>query len=159
MPIAFWSFFLLIMLKFSLVQAQPYCVTKSKTSLYESSSSRSKEILVFEKWTPVQGLGKSQKGFKQVKTSRGAIGWVRSTHLSTSKSCISVRVDRSRLRSGPGPDYEAKDLAKRGDAFLDLGGEDGWTKVQDNDGNEAWINLDHVWRPHSKMRMSFEAEP
>jgi SH3-like domain-containing protein len=139
--------------------AQSFCVTKSKSILYESASSRSKELLQLEKWTPLQGIGKSQKGFKHVRTSSGVSGWIRSAHVSEGKSCVSVRVERSRLRSGPGLDYEAKELAKRGDVFLDLGGEDGWTKVRDNNGNEAWINLDHVWRPQSKMRMSFEVEP
>lgn len=157
MPAALLLFFSLILSQLGWTQS--LCVTKSKSTLYESASSRSKELSPLEKWTPLQEIGKPQKGFKNVRTSRGVSGWVRSSHVAEKKSCVAVRVDRSRLRSGPGSDYEAKELAKRGDAFLDLGGEDGWTKVQDGEGNEAWINLDHLWRPQSKMRMSFEAEP
>lgn len=154
------AFLLLFTFLFSqLGWTQSFCVIKSKAILYESASNRSKEVLSLEKWTPLQGVGKPQKGFRHVKTSRGVLGWVRTSQVTEGKSCVAVRVDRSRLRSGPGTEFEARELAQRGDVFLDLGGEDGWTKVQDDQGKEAWINLDHLWRPHSKMRMSFDAEP
>lgn len=80
---------------------------------------------------------------------------MRAKDLSSSMRCLSVRVQKSRLYKGPGVDFEKDFLAKKGDSFIDLGGEDGWTRVQDAEGKVSWINLDHTWKPETKIRMTF----
>lgn len=71
--------------------------------------------------------------------------------------CVLVRAQRSRLRRGPGKNFPKTSItAEQGQVFKDIGGEDGWTRVVDPKGNVSWVNLDHVWRPSARLRMSFE---
>lgn len=89
----------------------------------------------------------------------GATAFIARKDLSFGMKCLTVRVGKTRLRSGPGKDFKAAQLSEKGESFLDLGGEDGWTQVQNPKGEKAWINLDHTWAPTSrKMRMSFEID-
>lgn len=62
------------------------------------------------------------------------------------------------MYKGPGPKFEKADLAEQGMVFMDMGGEDGWTQVQNAEGKRAWINLDHTWKPAARVRMSFSPE-
>jgi hypothetical protein len=110
------------------------------------------------KFTPLTWTGKKQGRFFEVQTREGATVWIRKSHVSFTESCVLVRVEKSRMMKGPGKKFEKDRLAQKGDSFLALGGEDGWTQVQDSNGNTAWINLDHIWRPSSKIRMSFSSE-
>lgn len=116
----------------------------------------SPEIAKLKKYSPLKLTGKHDGSWLEVQDYSGRVGWVRSSEVSRKLQCVVVKVDRSGLRSGPGKEFPLDSTAMRGASFLDLGGEDGWTRVQDADGHVAWINLDHLWRPTMRLRLSFE---
>lgn len=114
---------------------------------------------IFPQYTPVRLTGKSQGQRLEVQNMKGATAFVARRELSFGMRCVTVKVERSRLRKGPGKDFKPAQLSERGESFIDLGGEDGWTQVQNQKGEKAWINLDHTWTPTSrKMRLSFDPD-
>lgn len=141
----------------STLHAQAYCVRKHEVSAYEKAGDKN-EIYKIEKYTPLQGTGLTKHRFVEVTSFDGKTFWVRNSMVTTDFSCLAVSVDKSRMREGPGKEFPANDLAERGQVFKDLGGEDGWTMVENLDGGKAWLNLDHTWKPRSKLRMSFDAD-
>lgn len=147
------SFFFLT----NFAQAQSYCVRKSDTPLFDSSS-KTKEIYLAAKYTPLMGTGEKKSGMLEVKDSSGATLWVKPSQVTTDISCLIVKVNKSRLRNGPGKEFDANDTTEKGQSFKDIGGEDGWTQVENSDGGKAWLDLDHAWKPRSKFRMSFDPE-
>lgn len=134
------------------------CVRVKKTSFHKEPTSRSKEIYSVGKYFPFLPTGKKEKGYSQVQDLDGKIGWVRSRDLNWHWNCLAVKVQKSKLRSGPGTQFSSAETAEKGESFLDIGGEDGWIQVQNADGEKQWINLDHIWKPREAMRMSFEPE-
>lgn len=135
------------------------CVASTKTSFRKFPKGKSKEIYSASKYFPFMPTGKRENGYTQVQDMDGKMGWIRSRDLNWHWNCVAVRVHKSKLRSGPGNEFSSAETADKGSSFLDLGGEDGWTQVQNSNGERQWVNLDHVWRPReSSMRMSFEAE-
>lgn len=137
---------------------------KKKPIAKRSKKSKKKSIplqepgVVFLKYTPFKFAGKKERGWLEVQSMDGKTYWLRSRDVSFQLQCLSVRVNKSRMFEGPGPDFPKLGVAEKGDSFLDLGGEDGWTRVRDADGNESWINLDHIWKVNSRVRMSFSPE-
>lgn len=141
---------------FAKVEKEIRCVSALVTGLKTHAKKDSAEIAKLKKYTPLKLTGKKDGSWVESQDFSGRVGWVNSRDLSRKLQCVSVQVDRSGLRSGPGKEYALDSTVSRGTSFLDLGGEDGWTRVQDADGHIAWINLDHLWRPTLRLRMSFE---
>lgn len=138
------------------VKAQP---KKSPRKVAGKNIEEKKENpLKIPKYTPVSMTGKREGRWREVQNMQGQIYWMRSRDLSTSMNCLSVRVEQSRMYQGPGPTFGKGEIANRGDVFLDLGGEDGWIRVQNEEGKKSWINLDHIWKPSVVIRMSFPVE-
>lgn len=150
--------FLLSLTCVSVAFGQAYCVTKSGARLKKTSSPKSPTSWRVPQYMPLQGTGKRKGAYLEVKDVDGQVHWVNRSEVTTSKICVVVRVQLSRLRQGPGKSFQASPLglADRYMAFLDLGGEDGWTQVEDEEGEKAWISVDHVWKPVRKTRVSFE---
>ncbi len=123
------------------------------------SSSKDEPVLKLPKFTPVSWTGKKERGWFEVQSFDKKNYWVRRSDLSFTTTCLQVKVSKSQLRTGPGSDFEKIQLAEKGAVFKDLGGEDGWTQVESPSGQRSWINLDHTWKPHSKLRMSFINDP
>jgi hypothetical protein len=134
------------------------CVDLKIAPLRKDPKMDAKTIVEYSKYTPLKLTGKKDGRFVQVTDQRGRTGWLRMGEVSSDYSCLSVKVDKSRMRKGPGSDFPRADVAQRGDGFLDLGGEDGWTKVESADGTSSWIRLEHTWKPRSKVRMSFDGK-
>jgi hypothetical protein len=132
--------------------------SKSKSKRKPKPAKVKDDSIKLSQYTPLSWTGKQEGGWLEVKDMNGKNYWVRRRDLSFDMKCLSVQVQKSRLRSGPGDNFDRAPVAQKGDVFLDLGGEDGWTRVENAKGERAWINLDHIWRPSSKMRMVFEPE-
>ncbi|MFN7454467.1 MAG: SH3 domain-containing protein [Pseudobdellovibrionaceae bacterium] len=145
---------------FSLLHArgQASCVIEAGAKLRKGPSAKSEVIANLEKFTPVKLSGKVENKFYEVTDAKSRKGWLRTSQVNQELTCLTVKVEKSRLRSGPGTEYDPKGLAKKSEVFRDLGGEDGWTQVENARGEKAWINLDHTFKPRSKVRMSFEAD-
>lgn len=141
----------------ALGQAQAYCVSKPGAKLYSQPTAKSPVSWRVPKFMPLFGTGKKQGQFREVNDVDGQLHWVKSNDISSRMSCIVVKTNTTTLRAGPGKKFEPAYLGvvDRYAAFLDLGGEDGWTQVQDDTGEKAWVNLDHTWKPAKKYRMSF----
>lgn len=131
---------------------------KAKSKSKKNAKLHDDNSIKLSQYTPLTWTGKKENGWLEVRTMTGQSYWVRSRDVSFNMKCLSVQVKQSRLRMGPGNGYERAPVAQKGDVFLDLGGEDGWTQVENSKGEKAWINLDHTWRPASTMRMVFEPE-
>lgn len=165
-PKLFLSLLLLFSLQFSALAAsgRPTCVKAKETiahTLIVKAPKRKqfKETSrKFSKYTPLRKTGKWEAGWVEVQTIDGKSFWVRNKDLSSRFRCLTVRVKKTRLYKGPGNAYGPSEFATRGDVFLDKGGEDGWLRVENSKGVKAWINMDHIWKPTSTMRMSFEHE-
>jgi SH3-like domain-containing protein len=140
--------------------AQAYCVTKPATKLRAAPDGRAAVSWKAPKFMPLQATGKKQGMWIEVVDLDGQQHWAHKNDLSKKLNCIVVKVASTKLRAGPGKKYELVHLGvvDKYASFLDLGGEDGWTQVQDESGEKAWLDLDHTWKPAKKLRMSFESQ-
>ena len=138
--------------------AQVYCVEKAGAKLFLKPSDKGKPLWRAPLYTPLMGTGNRIKNMIEVTDMDSKKYWVNKNFLSGKVSCLAVRVKKTLLRTGPGLSYQAAKVKQAGryEAFVDLGGEDGWTQIQDETGNKSWVNLDQVWKPKNKMRISFE---
>lgn len=110
---------------------------------------------------PLQGTGERKGSYIEVQDLEGQSHWVKRSEVSTKIRCLAIQTKTTRLRQGPGKNHPMAEVAvmSRYAPFKDLGGEEGWTQVEDDTGAKAWINLDHVWKPVGKrLRMSFEKD-
>lgn len=113
--------------------------------------------LKYPKYTLLKLSGKKKGSQVEVEDLDGKLSWVQRKDISINRKCVVVKTAKSQLRLGPGKEFGSVGIVEKGAAFLDLGGEDGWTRVQNFKGEKAWVNLDHLWLPvGKKMRMSFE---
>jgi hypothetical protein len=144
--------------------AQPVCikVKEAKVGSLQKKQKNKNQITENEtklsKYTPLFWTGEKQGNWIEVKDVSGRSHWVRRKDVSLKLKCVTVRVAKSKLRTGPGSDYPTSEVISKGEGFLDLGSEDGWIKVKSKEGQEAWMNLDHIWRPSNKFQMKFEGE-
>ncbi len=143
-----------------IAKSDSYCVKKPGARLYSVANENSKVVWRAPKYTPLLGTGNRKDKMIEVTDVDSQKFWIARKLVSSKLSCLVVRVTRSKLRSGPGPDYAVAKMkyADKYEAFVDLGGEDGWTQVRDETGSKAWIDLDNVWKPMSKMRISFDGK-
>lgn len=133
-----------------------FCTVFAGVPLRSKPSSKSESIKA-DKYTPLKWTGTEQGKFLQVEDFRGRRFWVNKKQVSEHISCLSVSSKKTKLRTGPGKEFETLPIqVSLGDSFLDLGGEDGWTMVLTDSGERAWLNMDDTWKPFTNsMRMSF----
>lgn len=107
---------------------------------------------------PLLDTGKTSGEYLEVLDLEKEKHWVRKSEISRKMNCLVVKSPITTLRTGPGDDYSRApaSYADKYSAFLDHGGEDGWTMIQADDGQKAWINLDTTWKPSRTMRMRFD---
>lgn len=158
---AFLYLFAISILHPSLVFGGRTICVKSKEAVAQTATKPNRNInsentVKYSKYTPLTWTGKREGAWYEVQSMDQKNSWLHRKDFSFSDSCVLVRVEKSRLRKGPGPEFPKAGMAQRGDAFKALGGEDGWTRVQDAEGMVSWINLDHISRPESRFRMSFD---
>lgn len=112
------------------------------------------------RYMPLQPTGTTKGSWTEVSDVDGAKHWVQDRDVTTKLTCLVVKTKRSRLRLGPGSQFEMAPggVADRYSAFVDKGGEDGWAQVEDEMGQKGWINLDQVWKPRRKVRLSFDSK-
>ncbi len=139
---------------------QSVCVRVDKAGVFSAPNPKKSIKPVYEavKYTPMTATGKRDGRYMQVENYKGDNLWIRARDVSANITCVTVRVGKSRLRKGPGDEFPKSELVNQGQSFLDLGGEDGWTLVENTEGQKSWIQLEHIWRPTSRVRMSFSDE-
>lgn len=139
----------------------PACVRAKEAVVYDlilkKKAKQFKETTIkFDKYTPLLLTGNREGKWVEAQPMDGKFVWVRKKDLTTKIQCLIVRVKKSKLYQGPGSEFGPSETVDRGAVFLDKGGEDGWLQVENTAGLKAWINMDHVWKPTSTMRMSFD---
>lgn len=139
---------------------QAVCVRVEKAGVFQNPNPKkaAKPLYEADKYTPMTFTGKREGRYMQVENYKGDNVWVRARDVSSNITCVTVRVGKSRLRKGPGDEFPKSELANQGQSYLDLGGEDGWTLVENTEGQKSWIQLEHIWRPTSRVRMSFTGD-
>jgi uncharacterized protein YgiM (DUF1202 family) len=143
----------------SLAQAQTsLCVHRSGALLRSSPQASAPLSWKVPKYMPLKSTGFSKNGFYEVVDLDGQKHWASSNDVSSRLKCLVVSARTARLRTGPGSEFAVAraGVADRYSTFIDHGGEDGWTQVEDQDGEKSWINLDQVWKPSRRLRMSFD---
>jgi SH3-like domain-containing protein len=149
---------ILIVLLFFKAQAGNFCVTKAGANLRRSPSSSSPVSWKVPKYMPLQGTGKQQGPWAEVKDLDGETHWVSANDVTSKFHCLAVQAKMTRARSGPGRQFPPANmgLLEKYTCFKELGGEEGWTEVESDEGEKAWVNVDHMWKPTRTVRMSFE---
>ena len=140
--------------------AQSFCVNKPGAVLRSAPQGSAPPSWKVPKFMPLLGTGEKKGSWYEVTDIDGQKHWANVHDVSTQMACVVVKVKKARIRTGPGNNFETSSngVADRYSAFIDQGGEDGWTQVEDEMGQKGWVNLDQVWKPHRKMRMSFDGE-
>lgn len=152
--------FLVFIFSSEILLAQSYCINKDGVKLKATPSSKANTSWQVPKYMPLQGTGKKSGSYLEVIDLDQQVHWVQKKDVSTKMSCLVVKSKNTKLRTGPGTKYPQSPagVADKYAAFKDLGGEDGWTQVEDDLGAKSWINLDKTWKASSRMRMSFDGE-
>lgn len=142
------------------VWSQSFCVIRPETELRSTPERKTEILKKVGVYTPLQGTGEKKNGFVEVLDVSKRKFWVWRKHVSGRTRCVTIIADWARVRKGPGKEHGSVTKAfEKYTSFKDVGGEDGWTQVQNQDGVKGWINLDQVWKPYNhKMRLSFEPE-
>lgn len=116
------------------------CVQEPQAKLRKGPSTRWPITAEVIQYTALEKLSK-QKGWYRVKDVDGEIHWVREDIVTSKYSCATVKDDIANLRAGPGKKFEMlkyspveKYLSFR---VLEKKGE--WLKVEDLEGDSAWV--------------------
>ncbi|MGE0634610.1 MAG: SH3 domain-containing protein [Pseudobdellovibrionaceae bacterium] len=137
--------------------AQNVCTNKDGVKLREAPRATSKQSWVVGKFMPFQVVGRSGP-WLQVTDLQNQRHWVATSDVSSRTRCLVVANSTTALRKGPDRSHASAEpfaIADRYTPFKDLGGEDGWIKVQDSMGLQSWISLDAVWKPTMRTRVDF----
>lgn len=139
-------------------RADALCVVRSGAVLRSAAAADATPSWKVPKYMPLQSTGQKKGSWIEVVDVDGQRHWVSSRDVSSRMICIVVKTKRARVRKGPGGKFEMSSLgvADRYSTFLDRGGEDGWTQVEDEAGQRGWIHLDQTWKPRRKVRISFD---
>jgi len=117
-----------------------------------------KTPLSLPRFTPLLGTGRTFQNYVEVVNVEKKMFWIRRGEVSRRFNCVVV-MQKADLRTGPGKKYRLvkNRSAVKHKAYRDLGGEEGWTQIQDESGKVAWIDLRNTWKPRSRyISLSFE---
>lgn len=87
----------------------------------------------------------------------GESHWIARDYVTNEVQCLSVRVNVTNLRQGPGKNFALveRPVADRYTAFRRLDSKDEWYEVEDANGVKGWLHEDNVWRPTIVQNISF----
>lgn len=95
---------------------------------------------------PLKKLAKKD-GWYRVEDMEGTIHWVKEDLVTEKYSCGAVKEDFANLRTGPGTNYP-KAKAQQADRYVSfriLESKGRWIKVEDLEGDSAWIARENLW--------------
>ena len=75
--------------------------------------------------------------------------WIKETAVTTAFRCVVIENEFANLRTGPGREFP-KARAEKGTKYLAfrlLEEQGDWVRVEDEQGDEAWIHRPLVWAP------------
>lgn len=132
------------------------CVSQYKVNLRQGPSTKYPISWTVGKYTPL--IKVKQKGkWVQVSDQDGQKHWALRSLLTNTIQCMSIRVKKSNIRTGPGANYKQAPWLQA-DLYTPLkriGKEGDWFKVEDAFRNQFWVHKNTVWRPITSVSFSF----
>lgn len=122
------------------------CVNQEKANLRQGPGLKWAITWEATRYMPLKKLSK-QEGWYRVSDLDGKNHWVREDLVSTGFSCAVIKSEYANIRKGPGLNFP-KTRAGKGDkylAFRILKAQGRWIKVEDVEGDEAWIARENLW--------------
>lgn len=122
------------------------CVLGPKSVLRKNPQQSAPVSLEGIPYMPLEKISK-KAGWYEVKDVDGQKHWIREDLVTTSFQCAVIKTPFANLREGPGESF-AKAKGRRGEKYLSfrvLGYEKSWVKIEDWEGDEAWIKEDLIW--------------
>lgn len=150
------SLFLLIIVLLIGEKSFALCVNADKANLRSGPGTNYRKTWIVGQYTPLVKL-KSESGWYQVKDQDGEKHWVSKKIVDDEMSCISIKVNKTRLRKSPSfqAPYTVFSRVDRFSAFKVLRRDNTWFYVVDPWGQKGWLNIKKVWRPLKVMSVNF----
>ncbi len=138
------------------VHGQALCVKLPSATLRAEPKISAATTWIVSKYTPLLRLDRRGSWYK-VQDMDGELHWIHSSSVTSDYHCLTVRVNITSLRQGPGKQYPIveRPVADRYTNFKRLGNEDDWYQVEDVNGVKGWVNESNVWRPTITQNISF----
>ncbi len=95
------------------------------------------------RYFPLKKMSK-QKGWYRVQDLHGDYHWVREDIVTSQFECATVKEEFANLRTGPGTNFAAVPAGKgeRYMSFRVVARKGVWVKVEDSEGDQAWVKSD-----------------
>jgi len=122
------------------------CVVEENTHLREGPGTKFPVSFEVIRYTPLKKV-KKKDGWYEVKDVDGQAHWIREDLVTTNFKCVTIKDEFANLRKGPGIKYPLAP-GKRGDKYLSfrlLSERGEWAKVEDIEGDEAWVLKKLIW--------------
>lgn len=149
------TFLVMMMPLFSF--AQSVCVNQETGQLREAPSKFAKATWTVGKYMPLKVVGQKGK-WLEVRDLDNQKHWIHASSVSSQLRCLVISKNTASIRTGPGRSYASASVSMtdRYTPFRDLGGEDGWLKVEDSEGQSGWISSTDVWKPTSTVSLNLD---
>lgn len=147
--------FITILLLFAL-QTHALCVSSDVANLRGGPGPSFPVTWTVGKYTPLVEVD-GKNGWYKVKDMEGEIHWIYRNLVSKRLKCVSVKVKRANLRTGPGTKfpYAAYQVADKYFPFKRINQKDDWYHLVDASGNKFWLHESTLWRPRKVSNISF----
>lgn len=122
------------------------CVQNDFANLRSGPGTSYKKTWKVFRYMPLKKLSK-KNGWYKVKDVDGHIQWIREDLVTSAFRCAVIKNDYAHLRKGPGLSYP-KIKAGEGKKYLSfrfIKKEKDWIKVEDQEGDDAWVHAPLVW--------------
>ena len=138
------------------LEARALCVSADVAYLRKGPGKKHKLTWTVGKYTPLIQVG-YKRGWYKVKDQDGVIHWVYQATVTKRFKCVSVKVKKAKLRTGPGTkfSYAAYQMADRYSPFKRINEKGDWYQVIDASGNKVWLHESNVWRARKISNFSF----
>ena len=95
-------------------------------------------------YTPLQKRD-TWNAWYEVSDVDGDVHWVHMSAVMEGQYCLTIKIDKTHLRLGPGKEYEILQEAKKYDSFQFLRRQGRWSQVANGEGKEFWVLTAATW--------------
>jgi hypothetical protein len=148
--------FYIILSLYSIESFSQVCTIQNQVILKQEPSFKAETSWIVGKYMPFKVIEYKGSWIK-VSDFEGVSHWGLRRNFSTKFTCLVIINKNVRLHKGPGVRFPASEfeITDKYTPYRDLGGEDGWTMVEDDYGNKGFVPLNATWKPTSKVYISY----
>jgi SH3-like domain-containing protein len=148
--------FISILWFYSFESYSQVCTLRNHVELKQESNLNSETTWIVGKYMPFKVI-ETKGNWLKLADVDGVLHWGLKKNFTSKQTCLVVVRKNIRLRNGPGTRFPAAEfeIADKYSPFKDLGGEDGWTMVEDDFGNRGYVPLNTTWKPTAKVSISY----